>query len=172
VVRQVVGVGSVGMQVYLVLLEGRARDPLFLQIKQATASVYEPYLGAHPYPNHGQRVINGKRLIQAASDIFLGWTRVGDRDFYVRQFRDMKVILDGESLAPILVPFADRCASVMARAHARTGDAMAIHGYIGKGRRFDEAMSAFASRYADQTVTDHAQLREAIADGVVPSAAG
>jgi uncharacterized protein (DUF2252 family) len=172
VVRQVVGVGSVGMQVYLVLLEGRARDPLFLQIKQAGPSVYEPYLGAHPYPNHGQRVINGKRLIQAASDIFLGWTRVGDRDFYVRQFRDMKVILDAASLAPILVPFADKCASVLARAHARTGDAMAIHGYIGKGRRFDAAMAEFAHRYADQTATDHAQLQDAIADGVVPSAGG
>jgi uncharacterized protein (DUF2252 family) len=172
VVRQVVGVGSVGMEVFLALLEGRSGDPLFLQFKQASASVYEPFLGAHPYPNHGQRVINGKQLIQAASDIFLGWTRVGDGDFYVRQFRDMKVILDAASLAPILVPFADRCASVMARAHARTGDAMAIHGYIGKGRRFDEAMAAFASRYADQTTTDHAQLCEAIADGAVPSAAG
>jgi uncharacterized protein (DUF2252 family) len=172
VVRQVVGVGSVGMQVYLALLEGRAGDPLFLQFKQAGASVYEPFLGAHPYPNHGQRVINGKRLIQAASDIFLGWTRAGDRDFYVRQFRDMKVILDADSLAPILVPFAQKCAKVLARAHARTGDAMAIHGYIGKGRRFDDAMTAFAARYADQTEIDHAQLREAIAADVVPSGPG
>ena len=158
VVRQVVGVGSVGMQVYLVLLEGRHRDPLFLQVKQAGPSVYEPYLGSNPYPNHGQRVIKGKRLIQAASDIFLGWTSAGGADFYVRQFRDMKVIADAAIIAPFLVQFAEMCGAALARAHARTGDAVAIDGYIGKGRRFDQAMIRFASRYADQTSLDHAQL--------------
>jgi uncharacterized protein (DUF2252 family) len=103
VVRQVVGVGSVGMQVYLVLLEGRnGADPLFLQIKQAGPSVYEQFLGASPHPSHGQRVISGKRVIQAASDIFLGWTSVQGFDFYVRQFRDMKVIPDSARIAPHL----------------------------------------------------------------------
>jgi uncharacterized protein (DUF2252 family) len=163
VVRQVVGVGSVGMQVYLVLLEGRrGDDPLFLQIKQAGPSVYEPYLGASPYPSHGQRVISGKRLIQAASDIFLGWTTVQGLDFYVRQFRDMKVIPDGRLIAPHLVNFAAQCGAVLARAHARTGDAVAIDGYIGKGRRFDAAMRAFALSYADQTIADHRELGRAV----------
>lgn len=169
IVRQVVGVGSVGMHVYLVLLEGRtAHDPLFLQIKQAGPSVYEPYLGASPFPSHGQRVISGKRVIQAASDIFLGWTSVQGLDFYVRQFRDMKVIPDGARIAPYLVPFAEQCGRVLARAHARTGDAMAINSYIGKGRSFDEAMIRFAEQYADQTARDHLQLAEAVSSGGVP----
>ena len=167
VVRQVVGVGSVGMQVYLVLLEGRRGDPLFLQLKQAGPSVYEPYLGASPYPTHGQRVISGKRLIQAASDIFLGWTSIDGLDFYVRQFRDMKVIADSARLGPYLVPFAAQCGAVLARAHARTGDAAAISGYVGKGRRFDKSLHAFAFAYADQTIRDHAQLTAAIAEGAV-----
>jgi uncharacterized protein (DUF2252 family) len=159
VVRQVVGVGSVGMQVYLVLLQGRGPDdPLFLQIKQAGPSVYEPYLGPSPYPNHGQRVVTGKRLIQAASDIFVGWTNVRQLNFYVRQFRDMKVIPDGQLIAPYLVQFAQQCGAVLARAHARTGDPIAIDSYIGKGRRFDKAMMAFAQRYADQTELDYRQL--------------
>jgi uncharacterized protein (DUF2252 family) len=161
-VRQVVGVGSVGMQVYLVLLEGRQGDPLFLQLKQASASVYEQYLGLSPYPNHGQRVIKGKRLIQAASDVFLGWTSGGGVDFYVRQFRDMKVVPDAGFIAPVIVQYAEMCGAVLARAHARTGDAVAIAGYIGKGRRFERAMLRFASSYADQTCVDHAQLRVAV----------
>lgn len=159
VVRQVVGVGSVGMQVYLVLLLGRnGTEPLFLQIKQAGPAVYEQHLGPSPYPSHGERVIRGKRQIQAASDIFLGWTSVRGLDFYVRQFRDMKVIPNAELIAPHLVPFAERCAHVLARAHARTGDAMAIAGYIGKGKRFDEAMTQFSIAYADQTARDHQEL--------------
>jgi uncharacterized protein (DUF2252 family) len=163
VVRQVVGVGSVGMQVYLVLLQGRnGTEPLFLQIKQAGPSVYEQFLGPSPYPGHGERVIRGKRQIQAAGDIFLGWTSVRGLDFYVRQFRDMKVIPNGELIAPYLVPFAERCAHVLARSHARTGDAMAIAGYIGKGRRFDEAMAQFAVAYADQTARDHRELVAAV----------
>ena len=161
VVRQVVGVGSVGMQVYLVLLQGRAGEPLFLQIKQAGPSVYDQHLGPSPYATQGERVIRGKRQIQAASDIFLGWTSVRGLDFYVRQFRDMKVIPNGELIAPFLVPFAERCGHVLARSHARTGDAMAIAGYIGKGRRFDEAMAEFAIAYANQTTSDHKQLGNA-----------
>lgn len=162
VLRQIVGVGSVGMQVYLVLLEGRHGDPLFLQLKQAGPSVYEQYVGASPYQQHGQRVVKGKRLIQAASDIFLGWTSAGGADFYVRQFRDMKVIADAASISRYLVQFAEVCGAVLARAHARTGDPVAIDGYIGKGRRFDKAMLRFAASYADQTGADHAQLRTAL----------
>lgn len=172
-VRQVVGVGSVGMRVYLALLEGRrGGDPLFLQIKQAGPSVYEPYVGASPATNHGERVIRGKRVIQAAGDIFLGWTRFDDKDFYVRQFRDMKVIANGALIAPYLVAFATRCAAVLARAHARTGDAAMIDGYIGKGGRFDASMARFARRYADQTALDHAQLVSAIESGEVPAQLG
>ncbi|MFF5289806.1 DUF2252 domain-containing protein [Paractinoplanes globisporus] len=163
VVRQVVGVGSVGMQVYLMLLQGRnGTEPLFLQIKQAGPSVYEQHLAPSPYPTHGERVIRGKRQIQAASDIFLGWTSVRGFDFYVRQFRDMKVIPSGELIAPYLVPFAARCGHVLARSHSRTGDAMAIAGYLGKGKRFDEAMVQFSFAYADQTVHDHKELVAAI----------
>jgi len=173
VVRQVVGVGSVGMQVYLVLLQGRnGKEPLFLQIKQAGPAVYEQFLGPSPYPGHGERVIRGKRHIQAASDIFLGWTSVRGYDFYVRQFRDMKVIPNGDLIAPFLVPFAERCAQVLARSHARTGDAMAIAGYIGKGRRFDKAMAEFAVAYADQTAHDHQQLVAAIEAGTVAASPG
>ena len=159
VVRQVVGVGSVGMEVYLALLLGRnGTEPLFLQIKQAGPAVYEQHLGPSPYPGHGERVIRGKRQIQAASDIFLGWTSVRGLDFYVRQFRDMKVIPNAELIAPFLVPFAERCGHVLARSHARTGDAMAIAGYIGKGKRFDEAMTQFSIAYAEQTARDHREL--------------
>ncbi len=173
VVRQVVGVGSVGMRVYLVLLQGRdSDDPLFLQIKQAGPSVYEPYCGASRYANHGQRVVVGQRFIQSATDIFVGWTTVGGFDFYVRQFRDMKVIPDSELIAPRLVEFAQKCGAVLARAHARTGDPLAIRAYIGKGGQFDRALGEFASAYADQTVRDHGQLAAAVADGTVPGAPG
>ena len=121
------------------------------------------YLGPSPYPNHGQRVITGKRFIQAASDIFVGWTNVRQLNFYVRQFRDMKVIPDGQLISPYLVQFAEQCGAVLARAHARTGDPVVIDSYIGKGRRFDKAMMAFAQRYADQTSLDHGQLSAASA---------
>jgi uncharacterized protein (DUF2252 family) len=157
--RQVVGVGSVGMRVFLVLLQGRdSRDLLFLQIKQAASSVYELHAGQSSYPNHGQRVVVGKRVIQAATDIFAGWTRVGEHDFYVRQFRDMKVIPSGELIAPRLAEFAAACGQVLARAHARTGDPIAIAAYIGKGRVFDDAVGSFAVAYADQTAHDHRRL--------------
>jgi uncharacterized protein (DUF2252 family) len=173
VARQVVGVGSVGMRVYLVMLEGRGEDdPLFLQIKQAGPSVYEPHLGPSRHGNHGQRVVEGKRLIQTATDIFVGWTSVQGMDFYVRQFRDMKVIPDSERIAPRLVEFAEACGSVLARAHARTGDAQAIASYIGKGAGFDESMAAFARTYADQNCRDHREFARAVADGTIPSAPG
>ncbi|MGW7682831.1 DUF2252 domain-containing protein [Kribbella sp. NPDC054772] len=172
-VRQMVGVGSVGMRVHLILLEGRDRkDPLFLQIKQAGPSVYESFCGPSRYENHGRRVIEGKRLVQSATDIFVGWTEGRGHDYYVRQFRDMKVIANGELIAPQLEAFATACGQVLARSHARTGDPVAIAAYIGKGRAFDEGMVAFAHAYADQTERDHRQLVDAIASGLLPGAPG
>ncbi len=163
-VRQVVGVGSVGMRVFLVLLTGRdAADPLFLQIKQAGPSVYEPYCGESAHGSHGERVVVGKRLIQSATDIFAGFTSLGGGDYYVRQFRDMKVIPRGDLIAPRLAEFATACGRVLARAHARTGDPIAIDGYIGRGRRFDQALGEFAVAYADQTARDQRRLSDAIA---------
>jgi uncharacterized protein (DUF2252 family) len=166
--RQVVGVGSVGMRVFLVLLEGRdGADPLFLQIKQAGSSVYEAHRGPSHHRNHGERVVVGKRLIQSATDIFAGYTSVASHDFYVRQFRDMKVIPKGDLIAPRLAQFATACGKALARAHARTGDPIAIAAYIGKGRRFDEALAEFAVNYGDQTARDHRQLSDAIASGTI-----
>ncbi len=172
-VQQIVGVGSVGMRVYLVLLNGRHdNDPLFLQIKQAGPSVYEPFCGASVHRNHGQRVVAGQRLIQSATDIFVGWTTALDHDFYVRQFRDMKVIADAEILAPRLAEFATACGGALARSHARSGDPTAINAYIGKGRKFDEALGQFAVAYADQTVMDHQQFVAAVQSRQIPSAPG
>ena len=168
-VRQVVGVGSVGMRVHLALLVGRDRnDPLFLQIKQAGPSVYGP----SRYDNHGRRVVEGKRLVQSATDIFVGWTAGRGHDYYVRQFRDMKIIADGELISPRLGQFATACGKVLARSHARTGDPVAIAAYIGKGRAFDAAMGEFGHAYADQTEHDHRQLVDAIASGLLPGAPG
>ena len=170
-VRQVVGVGSVGMRVFLVLLEGRdGSDPLFLQNKQAGSSVYEAYRGPSHHHNHGARVVVGKRLIQSATDIFAGYTSVAGHGFYVRQFRDMRVVPRAELIAPRLAEFATACGKALARAHARTGDPVAIAAYIGKGRRFDEALGAFAVNYADQTAHDHRHLCDAIASGVIAGA--
>jgi uncharacterized protein (DUF2252 family) len=168
VVRQVVGVGSVGMRVYLVLLEGRSgADPLFLQVKQAGPSVYEAYTQPSRHDNHGARVISGKRLLQSATDIFVGWGSLHGRDYYVRQFRDMKIIPSTELIAPRLAEFATACGGTLARAHARTGDPVAIDGYIGNGRKFTDAIVRFAREYADQNERDHAQLVRAIAAGTV-----
>jgi uncharacterized protein (DUF2252 family) len=173
VVRQVVGVGSVGMQVYLVLLEGRSgADPLFLQVKQAGPSVYEAHTQPSRHDNHGARVIEGKRLVQSATDIFVGWGSLHGKDYYVRQFRDMKIIPTTELIAPRLVEFATACGETLARAHARTGDPVAIAGYIGKGPKFAAAIGQFARRYADQNERDHAQLVRAIAAGDVDSLPG
>ena len=172
-VRQVVGVGSVGMQVYLVLFEGRTgADPLFLQVKQAGPSVYEAHTQPSRHDNHGARVINGKRLVQSATDIFVGWGSLHGRDYYVRQFRDMKIIPSTELVAPRLTEFATACGETLARAHARTGDPVAIDGYMGKGPKFTAAIGRFARRYADQNERDHAQLVRAIAAGAVDSLPG
>jgi uncharacterized protein (DUF2252 family) len=168
VVRQVVGVGSVGMRVYLVLLEGRSgSDPLFLQAKQAGPSVYEAFTRPSVHQNHGTRVVEGKRLVQSATDIFVGWSSFQGHDYYVRQFRDMKIIPTIELIAPRLAEFATACGECLARAHARTGDPAAIDAYLGTGQGFTEAMVAFAGRYAAQNARDHAQLVDALASGSV-----
>jgi uncharacterized protein (DUF2252 family) len=170
VVRQVVGVGSVGMRVYLVLLEGRSgADPLFLQAKQAGPSVYEAHTEPSRFGHHGARVINGKRLVQSATDIFVGWSSLHGKDYYVRQFRDMKIIPSTDLIAPRLVEFATACGETLAKSHARTGDPVAIDGYIGKGPKFAAAIERFAGLYADQNERDHAQLVSAIAAGTVES---
>ncbi len=170
IVRQVVGVGSVGMRVYLLLFEGRsAADPLFLQVKQAGPSVYEAHTRPSVHGNHGARVIGGKRLVQSATDIFVGWGSLHGRDYYVRQFRDMKIIPDLGLLAPRLAEFATACGETLARAHARSGDPVAMAAYMGKGSAFTSAIGQFARRYADQNERDHAQLARAAAAGDVES---
>ncbi|HEX2373389.1 MAG TPA: DUF2252 domain-containing protein [Actinomycetota bacterium] len=161
--RKVVGVGSVGTRCYVVLLLGdRHDDPLLLQVKQATASVLEPYVGRSRHRHYGQRVVNGQRLLQAASDIFLGWTGDGAAHYYVRQLWDMKGSVDLEAMLPDdLVAYGRLCGWVLARAHARSGDAVAISGYLGSSNRFDRAVATFAEAYADQTETDYAAFLRA-----------
>ena len=155
--RKVVGVGSVGTDDALVLLLGDSdSDPLFLQVKEASASVLEPFAGASPYDNHGQRVVAGQRLIQSASDLFLGWTRLGERDYYVRQLRDMKGSVPVDKLsAQELAEYGRACGDALALGHARSGDPAAITGYLGGGDRFDRAIADFAAAYADQNAADY-----------------
>jgi uncharacterized protein (DUF2252 family) len=177
--RKVVGVGSVGTRAWIVLLVGRDEgDPLFLQAKEARTSVLEPFLGKTEYSNQGQRVVEGQRLIQAASDIMLGWDRVVgmdgvERDFYVRQLWDRKGSLEVETMDPrMLAIYADICGWTLARAHARSGDSIAISAYLGRGEAFDSAMASFAEAYADQNERDYAALQEAVASGRVAAERG
>jgi uncharacterized protein (DUF2252 family) len=173
--RKVVGVGSVGTRAYAVLLEGRdENDPLFLQVKEAGASVLEGQVPSNTYEHHGHRVVAGQRLMQAASDIFLGWFRgTGGRDFYWRQLRDMKGSANVEGMSPDeLVIYAGLCGWALARAHARSGDRVQIAGYLGKSERFDLAVADFAQAYADQTERDHAALCAAVKSGRLPAEAG
>lgn len=160
VAQKVVGVGSVGTRCYVVLLLGNdSNDPLLLQIKQAQASVLERHLGPSTYSNHAQRVVCGQRLMQAASDLFLGWTRLNASDFYIRQLRDMKLSVSLESLIPEgFIEYCRFCGWALARAHARSGDAAYISGYLGTSDVFDRAIVAFAETYADQAERDHAAL--------------
>jgi uncharacterized protein (DUF2252 family) len=170
--RKVVGVGSVGTRCYILLLLGRDQnDPLFLQVKEAQASVLERYLGASAYAHHGERVVAGQRLMQAATDIFLGWQRIKGldgvtRDYYVRQFQDWK---GGPDVDELLVPgaafYARICGATLARAHARWGDRIAIASYLGKGDVFDRAIATFASVYADQNERDYAAFLAAVRAG-------
>ena len=168
---KVVGVGSVGTRAGILLLEGRdISDPLILQFKEATSSVLEPYVGASKTSQHGQRVVEGQRYMQAASDIFLGWVRGdGGRDFYVRQLHDMKGSADIDTIQPIgLTAYARLCGATLARAHARGGDVVAIDAYIGADETFADALEEFAQVYADQAEQDYGQLKQAIADGKIP----
>ncbi len=171
---KVVGVGSVGTRCLVLLLTGRdSEDPLFLQAKEATASVLEDHLPASRYPNHGQRVVEGQRLVQAQSDIFLGWTqgRREGRHFYLRQLRDWKGSVAVERATPDQLRFyAGLCGLTLARGHARSGDAEAIRAYAGKGSTLDRAITAFAEAYAVQNLEDHERFCQAIADGRLEAA--
>jgi uncharacterized protein (DUF2252 family) len=169
---KVVGVGSVGTRCWIVLLADGAGDPLFLQVKEARASVLEAYAGKSVYANHGQRVVNGHRLMQPASDIFLGWTEgAHGHEYYVRQLRDVKIKLAIEKLnKDEMAIFADCCGQSLAISHARSGDPSLISGYLGKSDAFDEALANFAVAYADQTEADHALLKQAVRSGKVKTA--
>lgn len=173
VARKVVGVGSVGTQCFIVLLEANDGTPLFLQFKQATKSVLEPYLGNSAFEHSGQRVVEGQRLIQATSDMFLGWSRWQSNhgnqiDFYFRQLWDGKGKILAEELGPTrLAIFAGLCGKTLAYAHARSGDPMMIRGYLGDDASFDDHLVEYADRYADCTWADHAQLESAIRDGQI-----
>ncbi|MGA9161713.1 MAG: DUF2252 domain-containing protein [Actinomycetota bacterium] len=170
--RKVVGVGSVGTRAFIVLLQGRdEQDPLFLQVKEATASVLEDHLPPSRYKQHGERVVQGQRLMQAASDIYLGWTRgaEADRYFYWRQLRDMKGSADVENMATDgLTLYARICGWTLARAHARSGDAITIAKYLGKGDAFDRSITDFSTRYADQNERDFQAFLGAAKGGRVP----
>ena len=167
--RKVVGVGSVGTRAFIVLLQGRDQnDPLFLQVKEATASVLEDHLPKSRYKQPGERVVNGQRMMQAASDIYLGWTKgeQENRYLYWRQLRDMKGSAEVESMTPAALGFyARQCAWTLARAHARTGDPIAISAYLGKDDTFDKAIVDFSQRYADQNERDYQAFTDAIRTG-------
>jgi uncharacterized protein (DUF2252 family) len=172
--RKVVGVGSVGTRAWIVLLLGRDEgDPLFLQAKEAQASVLEAHVGESPYGDHGRRVVEGQRLMQAAGDIFLGWVKAkgeGDEErcFYVRQLWDGKGSVDVERMSPRdLVIYGSLCAETLARAHARSGNRFAIASYLGSGDVFDKALERFAETYADQNEMDFARVAEAARAGEV-----
>ena len=167
--RKVVGVGSVGTRAFIALLQGRdAQDPLFLQVKEATASVLEDHLPRSRYRHHGQRVVQGQRMMQAASDIFLGWTKGADvqRHFYWRQLRDMKGSALVETMAPIALTFYARiCGWTLARAHARSGDPIATSAYLGDDDTFDQSITDFSERYADQNEQDFQDFVKAVRSG-------
>jgi uncharacterized protein (DUF2252 family) len=170
---KVVGVGSVGTRCAIVLLMAGDDDALFLQLKEARASVLEPYTRRSAYENHGERVVQGQRLMQAASDLFLGWSRDASLgvDFYVRQLRDCKTSAGIDTMnAAHLADYANHCGAALARAHAKTGDAAAISGYIGQGAAMDAALARFAAAYADQTEMDYEELKKAAKAGRVPVA--
>ena len=177
--RKVVGVGSVGTRAYILLFVGRDDDdPLFLQAKEAQTSVLAPFVGKSSYANQGQRVVEGQRLLQAASDIFLGWDRFTGpdgvvRDFYIRQLRDWKGSWPPEAMDPQAMQFIGGAAAwTLARGHARSGDRIAIASYLGKSDTFDRAIATFAEAYADQNQRDYEALQAAAADGRIQVEAG
>ncbi len=172
VARKVVGVGSVGTRCWICLFEGPdlpAGDRMILQIKEAQASVLEPYVGASPLEHHGLRVVAGQRLTQAASDIFLGWTEAPNgRDYYVRQLWDFKGSSDPMTMSVTnLAYYGDLCGMALARAHARTGDPVQLAGYLGKSDAFDRAIGSWAAKYVKTNEADHAALLDAIGTGRV-----
>jgi uncharacterized protein (DUF2252 family) len=164
---KVVGVGSVGTWCGVMLLLASSRDPLFLQVKEARTSVLEPYAGKSIFRNHGQRVVIGYRLMQSASDLFLGWVAGrGGRHFYVRQLKDVKISLLVELFNPsVTMQYAELCGGTLAMAHARSGEPAKISGYLGKSDRFDEAIADFSLAYADQSERDHNMLVKAVREG-------
>ena len=174
--RKVVGVGSVGTRAFIALLQGRdAQDPLFLQVKEATASVLEPYVGKSRYRQHGERVVQGQRMMQAASDIYLGWTKGLDvrRHFYWRQLRDMKGSALVEAMVPLGLTFYARiCGWTLARAHARSGDPVAIAEYLGTSDAFDRSITGFSERYADQNERDYTEFVSAVKSGRLEAVEG
>jgi uncharacterized protein (DUF2252 family) len=174
--RKVVGVGSVGTRAFIILLQGRdAQDPLFLQIKEATASVLEAHLPKSRYQQHGARVVHGQRMMQAASDIYLGWTKGIDvtRHFYWRQLRDMKGSIVVEEMIPLGLTFYGRtCGWTLARAHARSGDPVAIAAYLGASDAFDKSITDFSQRYADQNEQDYEDFVKAVQSGRLQAVEG
>jgi uncharacterized protein (DUF2252 family) len=174
--RKVVGVGSVGTRAFIVLLQGRdQQDPLFLQLKEASASVLEDHLPKSRYAQHGERVVHGQRMMQATSDIYLGWTKGVDvrRHFYWRQLRDMKGSVEVETMAPFALNFyAGVCGWTLARAHARSGDPIAIAAYLGSSDKFDRSITDFCERYADQNEQDYQTFTKAIRDGKLEALEG
>jgi uncharacterized protein (DUF2252 family) len=171
---KVVGIGSVGTRCYVALFLSKDNHPLILQFKEASRSVLEPYAGKSLYDHQGERVVVGQRLIQASSDVFLGWVRGSTgNDFYVRQLRDMKFAIPVEDMsASQLADYSQTCGWALARAHARSGDAATISGYLGKSSTFDEAIAGFAVSYADQTERDYTALQKAVRSGRVRASEG
>ena len=167
IVIKVVGIGSVGTSCWVALLMTGDGDPLFIQAKEARRSVLEPYAGKSIYPNHGQRVVNGYRLMQPFSDPFLGWTEGKEgRHFFFRQLRDIKISLRVETFGKSeMTSFADWCGQALALSHARSGDAAILSGYMGTSDTFDRAVKAFSFAYADQNERDHESFRKAIKSG-------
>ena len=180
VARKVVGVGSVGTDAWIALFVGRdERDPLILQIKEAQASVLEEFAGASVYRKAGERVVAGQRSIQATGDMFLGWVTVdrtlggGSRDYYVRQLRDWKGSANTDEMRPVgMTEYGRVCGDTLARAHARSGDRIAIAAYLGSGSAFDRAVLAFSEAYAEQNAHDHAALAAAVSSGRVQAQTG
>ncbi len=178
--RKVVGVGSVGTRAWIALLLGRdGQDPLFLQIKEAQASVLEEFLPPSEFDNHGERVVTGQRLMQASSDIFLGWLHLESdldkqpRDFYVRQLRDWKGSAEIEQMNPKgMAQYGRLCGWALARAHARSGDRIAIAAYLGRGRSFDRAVLQFSHAYAEQNQRDYDALAAAVKSGQIAAETG
>jgi uncharacterized protein (DUF2252 family) len=178
--RKVVGVGSVGTRAWIALMAGRdGQDPLFLQLKEAEASVLEEFLGPSEFASHGERVVLGQRLMQATSDIFLGWLHIDSgfdnqpRDFYVRQLKDWKGSAEIEQMAPkAMATYGKLCGWTLARAHARSGDRMAIAAYLGNGDSFDRAILEFSNAYTDQNERDYRRLTAAVDSGELAAQTG